>query len=411
MQNAETHADLHENQKTNHTANADLQKQEFLRLDIDVHRGDFYLQAKLDLPTTGISAIYGPSGCGKTTLLRVIAGLETQGVNGRIQFAAESWLTAQQVMAVEDRNIGFVFQRPALFPHLTVLENLEFAWRRAPQARKQHLRSGPLWVAELTGINELLQHKPAQLSGGQQQRVAIARTLLSCPQLLLMDEPLANLDRKAKLDLVQVLQRVQNVLQIPILYVSHNAEEVLRLADYLVFMEQGQVITHGEFVSVLQSDEGFARLGGANVLAATVVEAVSDVPMHAPMHAPTHVPTKEPTKADKLLHLTIAGQSMRLPNPDWQRNQVASLKQRRLLIAAESIGLARTPPSDTSISNALPAQIIALKPALHPAESRVLLELADGQHCSALITKQSLQRLQFKEGEQVYMLIKAVASH
>ena len=158
------------------------------------------------------------------------------------------------------------------------MENLEFAWRRAPQARKQHLRSGPLWVAELTGINELLQHKPAQLSGGQQQRVAIARTLLSCPQLLLMDEPLANLDRKAKLDLVQVLQRVQNVLQIPILYVSHNAEEVLRLADYLVFMEQGQVIMHGEFVSVLQSDEGFARLGGANVLAATVVEAVSDVP-------------------------------------------------------------------------------------------------------------------------------------
>ncbi|RUO20744.1 molybdenum ABC transporter ATP-binding protein [Aliidiomarina haloalkalitolerans] len=399
MQNAETHADLHENQKTNHTANADLQKQEFLRLDIDVHRGDFHLQAKLDLPTTGISAIYGPSGCGKTTLLRVIAGLETQGVNGRIQFAAESWLTAQQVMAVEDRNIGFVFQRPALFPHLTVLENLEFAWCRAPQARKQHLRSGPLWVAELTGINELLQHKPAQLSGGQQQRVAIARTLLSCPQLLLMDEPLANLDRKAKLELVQVLQRVQNVLQIPILYVSHNAEEVLRLADYLVFMEKGQVITHGEFVSVLQSDEGFARLGGENVLAATVVEAVSDAPVEGS------------AGVNELLHLTIAGQSMRLPNPDWQRNQIASLKQRRLLIAAESIGLARTPPSDTSISNALPAQIIALKPALHPAESRVLLELADGQRCSALITKHSLQRLQFQEGEQVVMLIKAVASH
>ncbi|MCH8501101.1 MAG: ATP-binding cassette domain-containing protein [Aliidiomarina sp.] len=399
MLNAETYADLH----ANHTANADLQKQQFLRLDIDLHRGDFHLHAKLDLPTTGISAIYGPSGCGKTTLLRVIAGLETQGVNGSIQFAAESWLTAQQVMAVEDRNIGFVFQRPALFPHLTVLENLEFAWRRAPQVRKQHLRSGPLWVAELTGINELLQHKPAQLSGGQQQRVAIARTLLSCPQLLLMDEPLANLDRKAKLDLVQVLQRVQNVLQIPILYVSHNAEEVLRLADYLVFMEQGQVITHGEFVSVLQSDEGLARLGGANVLAATVVDAVSD--------APAHASTKAPVEADELLHLTIAGQSMRLPNPDWQQNQVASLKQRRLLIAAESIGLTRTLPKDTSISNALSAQIIAVKPAMHPAESRVLLELADGQHCSALITKHSLQRLQFQEGEQVYMLIKAVASH
>ncbi|MCL4410023.1 MAG: TOBE domain-containing protein, partial [Gammaproteobacteria bacterium] len=239
-------------------------------------------------------------------------------------------------------------------------------------------------------------------SGGQQQRVAIARALLSCPQLLLMDEPLANLDRKAKLDLVQVLQRVQNVLQIPILYVSHNAEEVLRLADYLVFMEQGQVITHGEFVSVLQSDEGFARLGGANVLSATVVDSVS------------LATAKEPAGANELLHLTIAGQSIRLPNPDWQQrqqSQVTYAKQRRLLIAAESIGLARTPPSDTSISNALSARIIAVKPAVHPAESRVLLELADGQHCSALITKQSLQRLQFQEGEMVYMLIKAVASH
>lgn len=394
MLNAETH--------TNVPATTDHQGQDLLQLDIDVHRGDFHLQAKLELPTTGITAIYGPSGCGKTTLLRVIAGLETQGVNGRIQFSAETWLTAQQVMAVEDRNIGFVFQRPALFPHLTVLENIEFAWRRAPQARKQHLRSGPLWVAELTGINELLGQKPAQLSGGQQQRVAIARALLSCPQLLLMDEPLANLDRKAKLDLVQVLQRVQNVLQIPILYVSHNAEEVLRLADYLVFMEQGQVITHGEFVSVLQSDEGFARLGGANVLSATVVDSVS------------LATAKEPAGANELLHLTIAGQSIRLPNPDWQQrqqSQVTYAKQRRLLIAAESIGLARTPPSDTSISNALSARIIAVKPAVHPAESRVLLELADGQHCSALITKQSLQRLQFQEGEMVYMLIKAVASH
>src|SRR5690554_4088584 len=158
-----------------------------LSLNIEVQRGDFQLYVNQALPTNGITAIFGPSGCGKTTLLRTIAGLETNGVSGSIHFGDTPWLSAEKTVAVEARNIGFVFQRPALFPHLTVAKNLEFAWRRAPAERKAHLGSGPQWVAELTGISELLQHKPVQLSGGQQQRVAIARTLLSCPQLLLMD--------------------------------------------------------------------------------------------------------------------------------------------------------------------------------------------------------------------------------
>lgn len=372
-----------------------------LSLNIEVQRGNFQLYVNQALPTNGITAIFGPSGCGKTTLLRTIAGLETNGVSGSIHFGDTPWLSAEKTVAVEARNIGFVFQRPALFPHLTVAKNLEFAWRRAPAERKAHLGSGPQWVAELTGITELLQHKPVQLSGGQQQRVAIARTLLSCPQLLLMDEPFANLDRRAKLELIQVLQRIQQALQVPILYVSHHTEEVLRLADHLVLMERGKIILQGDLVSILQSSEGFARFGGENVLVAYETAA-------------THqqiVTNGSKSAHPDLLALEIAGQRLLLPNPDWQQHHAVVSPQRRLLIAAQSIGLAREVPQDTSISNALPASIAEILPALHPAESRVVLELADGQRCSALITKQSLQRLQLQTREKVYMLVKAVASH
>lgn len=366
-----------------------------LCLNIEVQRGDFHLQVNQALPSNGITAIFGPSGCGKTTLLRAIAGLETRSVRGSIRFDDAQWLSTEKSVAVEARNIGFVFQRPALFPHLTVARNLEFAWRRAPQERKMYLGSGPQWVAELTGITALLQQKPAQLSGGQQQRVAIARTLLSCPQLLLMDEPFANLDRRAKLELIQVLQRIQQALQVPILYVSHHIEEVLRLADHLVLMERGKIILQGDLASVLQSPEGFACFGGENVLVAAVTEAS----------------TTATSSAHDLLELSLAGQRLHLPNPDWQLEPRMQSSQRRLLIAAQSIGLARQVPLDTSMSNTLPASIVEILPAVHPAESRVVLELEDGQRCSALITKQSLQRLRFTRGERVYLLVKAVASH
>lgn len=197
--------------------------------------GAFTLEAAFDIPAEGLTAITGPSGAGKTTLLRCIAGLDR--AKGRLSVGNEVWQGPGRFIPPHRRGVGYVFQEPSLFPHLSLRANLRYGMDRA--GRREGLDFEE--VTALLGLEPLLGRSPLKLSGGERQRGAIARALLSRPRLLLMDEPTAALDAEAKSELLPYLERLHRALRLPVLYVSHDAVEVERLADRVLTMRAGRV--------------------------------------------------------------------------------------------------------------------------------------------------------------------------
>ncbi|ESQ75002.1 ATP-binding cassette domain-containing protein [Asticcacaulis sp. AC402] len=194
--------------------------------------GGFTLEAAFSIPAQGVTAVWGPSGSGKTTLLRAIAGLTR--FNGRVMVDGAIWQDGAQFVPVHQRRVGYVFQEPSLLSHLSVQGNLDYARYRSG-ASVDFDR-----IVAQTGIEDLLGRGVAKLSGGERQRVAMARTLLSAPQLLLMDEPLSSLDAEAKAGLVPVIAAIGKT--VPVLYVSHDAFEIERLADRVLRLSKGRLI-------------------------------------------------------------------------------------------------------------------------------------------------------------------------
>ncbi|MGX5915384.1 molybdenum ABC transporter ATP-binding protein [Aliidiomarina sp. Khilg15.8] len=346
-----------------------------LTASVELKRAAFTLNVTASLPDCGITAIFGPSGCGKTTLLRIIAGLE-QDACGSVQFRGEHWLGKHANLAAWQRPVGMVFQNASLFPHLHVQGNLEYAIRRAtPRPNNDFVAR----IVNLTGLSSLLKRKPEQLSGGQQQRVAIARALVAQPSLLLMDEPLANLDGQARHELLQLLRQVHTELNIPILYVSHQLDEVVQLADHLLFMQGGQASAVGALQDQLNSARGRELCGGASVLFVQAEGVPGD---------------------DGIQRLGIGEQILRIPDPGYPAE--------RLLIYASDISISRELRQDSSITNQLRVELESIQPAQHPAEVFLQLRL-DEQHVLARITRQSAERLQLAPGQQVIAHVKAVA--
>lgn len=216
-----------------------------LNLDIKLQGNALHLLANTQIPATGVTAFFGPSGCGKTTVLRLIAGLETATVDPAhskvdVEFNGQRWTqNSVSKLAAWNRKVGYVTQQSTLFPHMTVRQNLLFAWKRA---RNKKSDFQPQTIMSQTSIEDLSERYPDQLSGGQQQRVALARALCSCPQLLLLDEPLANLDGSARASLLTLLQRVKGI-GIPIIYVSHQMDEVCVIADYIALFKEDRDYT------------------------------------------------------------------------------------------------------------------------------------------------------------------------
>lgn len=188
------------------------------------------------IPGEGITVLFGKSGAGKSTFLRALAGLEPR-VRGTLLFKGQEWLKGSKSLPSEKRNIGFVFQDAALFPHLNVRENLNYAMRRAPEKRADALGE----VAEKMGILGKLEQNVQSLSGGEKQRVAIARALLSQPKLLCMDEPISSLDWEAKEDILTLIERIVNDSRLPILYITHSPNEAMRLASHVMLMTEGRI--------------------------------------------------------------------------------------------------------------------------------------------------------------------------
>jgi len=201
--------------------------------------GNFTLDAEFTVPASGVTAIFGRSGCGKTTMARCIAGLQRMA-DGFCAVDGEVWQDRRSFRPVHRRPIGYVFQEASLFPHLAVRGNLLFG---APEVAGAQIAFDE--VVELLALGLLLDRSPHHLSGGERQRVAIGRAFLSQPNLLLMDDPLAALDRATKNEILPFLERLYDRLSLPVFYISHDMAEIERFADHLVLMERGRVVAAG----------------------------------------------------------------------------------------------------------------------------------------------------------------------
>ncbi len=193
----------------------------------------------LDIKSGELIALLGPSGCGKTTLLRVIAGLE-KADSGTIQFSGEDTTDVH----VRDRNVGFVFQHYALFRHMTVFENVAFGLRVKPRKERPseaQIKEKVMSLLKLVQLDWIAERFPSQLSGGQRQRIALARALAVEPKVLLLDEPFGALDAKVRKELRRWLRRLHDELHVTSIFVTHDQEEALEVADRVVVINKGQI--------------------------------------------------------------------------------------------------------------------------------------------------------------------------
>ncbi|WMM25892.1 ABC transporter ATP-binding protein [Tissierella sp. MB52-C2] len=233
----------------------------------------------LEIDDGDLISILGPSGCGKSTTLSLIAGL-LKPDNGDIYFGDKKVTNIEP----EDRGIGMVFQNYALYPHMSVLKNIMFPLKMKKMNRKEANRLATQ-MAELTKIEDLLHRKPSELSGGQQQRVAIARALVKKPEILLLDEPLSNLDARLRIEMREEIRRIQQEVKITTIFVTHDQEEAMSISDKILLMKDGlyqQYTTPKEMYSN-PSNKFVARFLGnppINFIEAEIMDNKEDIKLH-----------------------------------------------------------------------------------------------------------------------------------
>jgi molybdate transport system ATP-binding protein len=328
----------------------------------------FLLDVELEA-VRGLTALFGPSGSGKTTVLRCVAGL-TRAAVGFVALEGECWQDEGRgwFAPAHRRACGYVFQESSLFSHLSVRRNLEYGWKRVPSVER---RIALDHTVELLGIGPLLTRMPATLSGGERQRVAMARALLASPRLLLMDEPLASLDEARKGEVLYYIERLRDELRLPILYVSHSIEEVVRLADKVIVLAAGKVAHAGPV----------AGLTGGSVIDTRV--AGHDLEWG-------------------LTRLEFDGGILYAADVD------ALVGERvRVRIQARDVSLALGPPSDASFLNVLAGTVTSIG-GEQGASVEVQLDVG-GIGLVARITRKSVHALKLAPGRRVYALVKSVA--
>ncbi|BBP65568.1 MULTISPECIES: molybdenum ABC transporter ATP-binding protein [Pseudomonas] len=347
-------------------------------------RGDFSLDLDVQLPGRGVTALYGQSGSGKTTCLRCIAGLE-RPAQGFIEVNGEVWQDAARRVFVPPhrRALGYVFQEASLFPHLSVRHNLAFGLKRiAPGQRRVVMEQ----ATELLGIGHLLDRQPHNLSGGERQRVGIARALLTSPQLLLMDEPLASLDTRRKNEILPYLQRLHDELDIPVLYVSHSQDEVARLADHIVLLEAGRALASGPIGETLaRLDLPLALGDDAGVMIQGKVSGYDPAYQLLTLNLP-----------DSQLNIRVTHTPLGLGQP------------LRFKVQARDVSLSLANDAQTSILNRLPVTVVSELAADNAAHVLIRVE-AGGTPLLARITRYSRDQLKLHPGQALWAQIKAVA--
>jgi molybdate transport system ATP-binding protein len=357
------------------------------RLRVEVHKrlGSFELAAQVDVPLHGVTGVFGRSGAGKTTLIDLIAGRFRPDA-GVIQVGSTVFFDAARriELPIERRALGVVFQDARLFPHRTVEGNLMFGFRRAHD-RKQGAQISRDAVVELLGLAPLLHRRPYALSGGERQRVALGRALLAQPQLLLMDEPLASLDQSRKDDVLPYIERLRDVTRIPILYVTHSADELLRLATALVVLDGGRVVGAGPIADVLARLEAM-RAAGLDDAGSLVLGSIA-------AHDERY----------RLTHLDCGGFELVVPHLALPVGTAV-----RARIPARDVALATSEPRDLSMTNRVQGTIEAIRTD-DGTYADVAVRVTPEAVITARLTCEAVARLQLAPAGAVWCLIKSVA--
>lgn len=353
-----------------------------LSVALSKRRDEFSLNVAFDAPTPGIVALFGRSGCGKTTTANLIAGLLSPD-EGRVSLDEVVLLDTQTgaVLPAEHRRIGYVFQDARLFPHFSVAGNLRYGQKRAATA---HQRIDFDEVVTLLGLAPFLTRRPHLLSGGERQRVALGRALLSQPQLLLLDEPLASLDIARREEVLPYLELLRDRLSIPMIYVSHQFDEVLRLATHVVLLDGGKVITQGTPSEVSLRPE-LRAIVGTDAVGAVVDGVVTEF-----------------DEARGVVSLRVGNGSLQVRARDARIGSMA-----RVQLLAREVILATRPPDYLSVRNAIEGVVAEMVP--DEADACLIRVDIGGASILARVTTAAVEDLQLRNGSRVWALIKAVS--
>lgn len=352
-----------------------------LHVAVTRRQGRFTLQVEFKAPAPGVVALFGRSGSGKTTLVNIIAGLIRPDA-GRVQLD-DTVLTDTAVgvhLPAERRGVGYVFQDARLFPHLTVRSNLRYGLVRS-RGRQPFMRFDE--IVALLGLEPLLPRRPHRLSGGERQRVALGRALLSQPRLLLLDEPLASLDVARREEVLPYLQLLRDRLQIPMVYVSHQLEEVLQLATYMVLMEGGRSLAQGTPLEVSLHSQ-LKTVVGREAVGAVLEGTVTEV-------SPGGMASVK--VAGSTLGVALHGARAGMPV--------------RLHLLADEVILATEAPHALSVRNVLPGTVTGLTE--EDPESVLVTTDIGGQSVLSRVTREAVYALKLHTGGSVWVLIKAMS--
>lgn len=349
-----------------------------IEIDIEKRVGEFSLVAQLETASNGVTALFGRSGSGKTTLVDMIAGLNSPD-SGRISLDNEIMFDSGKGINLppEKRRLGYVFQEDRLFPHLDVTSNLRYGCRNSIDATEFKK------IVDLLGIEHLLARRPASLSGGEKQRVSIGRAILATPRLLLMDEPLASLDAARKDEILRFIEEFSSSLEIPIIYVSHAMDEIIRLADTMVVLSEGRIAATGS-VEDITSRLDLRPMTGRYEAGSVIRTIIAD-----------H------DKRNGLTLLEFVGGKFTVPKIELPIGQIL-----RVRIRARDVSIATVKPQGISINNIFHGTITDIREDRSPFLD-VLID--SGVPIWSRITRSSLERLELSQGKQVYAMVKAVA--
>lgn len=363
-------------------ANTHEHEHQHLSIDVELDFDSFHLQCQFDFNVNGITGILGHSGSGKTSLMRVIAGLNSDA-KGRVTLNGRALQSDKTFIKPEHRRIGFVFQDARLFPHLTVAGNLQYARKRCKPSSLNFDE-----IVQLTQIEKLLNRDVLKLSAGEKQRVAIARALLAEPELLLMDEPLSNLDNRARGKMVHLLRHIHQQLDLPILYVSHNIIEIQQLADDVVVMENGRIIQHGHVHQVLNN---------LNERMATEFSSPTSLTLKVKQHLVNFGLTQLDFLPPNNNQLKLFAPLMNQPLGE----------ELRCYILADDLSISLNKPEASSIINCLPGKISQLH---RLSRNGMLIKVQVMDFTFAINTSRyAVEFLQLKHGTEVFIQFQADA--
>ncbi len=350
-----------------------------LQVKLQGRRSGFSFTASLQAQPGRITALFGPSGCGKTSLLRAIAGLDSIE-SGQVLCGGETWHDDAVCVPAHRRHAALVFQRPPLFSHLNVQGNLALAQRYRRPGDAIELDE----LVQVFDLTDLMHRRTSNLSGGEAQRVSLVRALVSNPRVLLLDEPLAGLDRWRKQEILPYLCRLKSRVDIPMLYVSHSLDELAALADELVLMQMGQTGQQGGLAQMLRQQSLLQNMQGEEF---SLLDAQSF----------------RRDEARHLLLLEAAGVEFRLPLPAAPVGEGL-----RLQVRSRDVSICLDRPQQTSILNILPAKVSAIHP--EPEVGQCLVELQIGSELLySRISQWSGEQLKLQVGMQVYAQVKAAS--